>query len=56
LRYWQRRNDDGNCGMMPVAGLVETSVNTLEALQREWGNSVQPLKRPTQVPPIPTAQ
>ncbi len=31
--------------------LVETSANTLGALQREWGNLVQPLKKPTQMPP-----
>jgi len=27
----------------------------LAALQREWGNSVQPLKKSTQVQPIPKA-
>jgi|LakMenEpi03Aug12_release.lakeMendotaPanAssembly.Ray.scaffolds.fasta_scaffold6878399_1 hypothetical protein len=31
-------------------------VNELAGLQREVGNSVQPLKKTTQVPPIPTAQ
>ncbi len=30
--------------------------NGVAALQREWGTSVQPLKKPTQVPPIPTAR
>jgi hypothetical protein len=42
-RYWQWSNEP--CAMMPVA-----------ALQREWGNSVQPVKKPTQVPSIPTAE
>ncbi len=35
---------------------VWTSADTLAAIQREWGNSVQPLKKPTQLPPIPTAR
>ncbi len=41
-RYWQWHSEP--CMMIPVA-----------ALQREWGNLVQPLKMPTQVTPVPTA-
>jgi hypothetical protein len=43
-RYWQRRNellyDFGNDAM---------NSSEMAALQREWGTSVQPLKKPTQV-------
>jgi hypothetical protein len=44
-RYWQWLNE--TCAMMRCSD-VGTSANTLAALQREWGNSVQPLKKPTQ--------
>ncbi len=43
-----------NCGIDACTD-VGTSVNTLAALQIEWGNSVQPLKKPTQMPPSPTS-
>jgi hypothetical protein len=34
--------------MMPVGcSDVETSLNTLAALQREWESPIQPLKKPT---------
>ncbi len=51
-RYWQWLNEP--CAMMRCSD-VGTSANTLAALQREWGNSVQPLKKPSQVPNILTA-
>jgi hypothetical protein len=41
-RYWQQRDD--------ACSHVGTSVNTLVA--SEWGNSVQPMKKPAQMPPI----
>ncbi len=44
-RYWQWLNEP--CAMMRCSD-VGTSANTLAALQREWGNSVQPLKKSTQ--------
>jgi hypothetical protein len=47
-RCWQL-HDDNACSD------VGTSGKTLAALQRKWENLVQPLKKPTQVPPIPTA-
>ncbi len=43
-----------NCGIDACTD-VGTSVNTLAALQIEWGNSVQPWKKPTQMPPSPTS-
>ncbi len=46
--YWQCRYEP--CAIMPLAMLAP--VNTLAALQRELGNLVQLLKKPTQVPPI----
>jgi hypothetical protein len=47
-----------NGAMNPVrddaCSYVRTSANTLGAFKREWGNTVEPLKKPTQVLPIST--
>jgi hypothetical protein len=55
-RLWDLRKefltDIGNCtkSVLPTLGAMQrigTSANILEALQSEWGSSVEPLKKPT---------
>ncbi len=45
-RHWLGRDDACSDG---------TSANALATLQRDWENSVQPLRKPTQMLPFPTA-
>ncbi len=42
-------------GCWQLRDYAGTSANTLAALQIEWGNSAQLLKKPTKVPPISKA-
>jgi hypothetical protein len=46
-RHWLGHDDACNDG---------TSANTLTFLQREWGKSAQPLRKPKLMLPFPTAR
>jgi hypothetical protein len=46
-----------NSSAMMTVAMLRPVENTLVALQREWGSSVQPLKKPKEkMPPILTAR
>ncbi len=58
-RYWQQRYEPSAILATVLWTLfddassdVVNNANTMAFLQREWGNSVQPYKKPTQVTPI----